>query len=157
MRVAISRYVVKVLRRLGYAASLRTYRDLQTYDTRVGHGSTRAQIGLQGWESNFPRASDFFVNLFTCRSYTPTAAFNINVAGFCDPRIDRQIDRAQQLQITNTAAATELWARIDRDVVDRAPDVFLFNRAGIDLTSARVGNYQRNEQLAVLLDQLWVK
>jgi peptide/nickel transport system substrate-binding protein len=59
VRVAISRYVVKVLRRLGYAASLRTYRDLQTYYTHVGHGSTRAQIGLQGGSptSRAPRTS----------------------------------------------------------------------------------------------------
>lgn len=157
VRVAISQYVVGLLKRLGYAASIRTYPDLQTYYTQVGRSSTRVQVGLQGWESNFPRGSDFFANLFTCASYTPTAQFNLNAAGFCDHRIDRQIGLAQRLQISRSAAAAELWAQIDREVVDRAPGVFLFNRSGVDLTSTRVGNYQRNQQLAVLLDQLWVR
>lgn len=156
-RLQISRYLVGLLRRLGYASSLRTYPDTQTYYTQIGRGSTRAQIGLQGWESNFPRASDFFTNLFTCSSYTPTAPFNINDAGFCDHRIDRQIERAEQLQISRPADAAALWAKVDHEIVDRSPAVFLFNRSGIDLTSARTGNYQRNKQLALLLDQLWVR
>ncbi len=157
VRVAISRYVVRLLRRLGYTASLRTYPDLQTYFTQIGHASTDSQIGFEGWESTFPRGSDFFANLFTCRSYRPTAPFNLNAAGFCDHGIDRQVERAQQLQTTGPAAAAKLWARVDHEVVDRAPAIFLFNRAGVDLTSARVGNYQRNQQFAVLLDQLWVR
>lgn len=157
VRMAISRYVVGLLRRLGYAASLRTYPDVQTYYVQVGRESTRAQIGLQGWESNFPRGSDFFANLLTCRSYMPTAPVNINSAAFCDHHIDRQIDRAQRLQISRPAVAAALWSRVDQEIVDRAPDVFLFNRSGIDLTSPRVGNYQRNEQLSLLLDQLWVR
>jgi len=157
LRVAISRYFVGLLRRLGYPASLLTYPDVQTYYTQIGRESTRAQIGIQGWESDFPRGSDFFANLLTCASYRPNAPFNINASGFCDHGIDREIEHAKQLQTTAPAASGQLWARLDREVVDRAPWVFLFNRAGVDLTSARLGNYQRHEQYAVLLDQLWVK
>ena len=157
VRVVISRYVVRLLNRLGFAASLRTYPDVQSFYASVGRRSTKAQIGLQGWESNSPRGSDFFASLFTCSSYAPTAPVNINAAGFCDHRVDRQIEQAQQLQPTRPAAAAELWSRIDREVVDQAPAVFLFNRSGVDLVSARVGNYQRNEQLGLLLHQLWVK
>jgi hypothetical protein len=53
-------------------------------------------------------------------------------------------------------AAGELWRRVERRVVDLAPLVPFVHTAGIDLVSARTGNYQRSVQLGVLLDQLWV-
>ena len=46
---------------------------------------------------------------------------------------------------------------MDRAVTAAATWVSVLNRAGLALTSARVGNYQRNWQFAVLLDQLWVR
>ena len=55
-----------------------------------------------------------------------------------------------------TAAAGELWAKIDRALVDQAAVVPLFNRQGFDLLSKRVGNYQYNPVLGVLVGQLWV-
>jgi hypothetical protein len=35
--------------------------------------------------------------------------------------------------------------------------VFLVNPVGVDLVSERAGNYERNPQWGLLLDQLWVR
>lgn len=156
-RVAVARYFVRLLDRLGYQARLRTYANVQAFYTHAGRPSTRANAGVAGWESNFPRASDFFSNLFTCASYQPKAPINLNASGFCDPMLDRQIVRAQALAASNPAISAELWSRVDRQVTQSTPVIAFLNRAGIDLASARVGNYQRNQQFSVLLDQLWVR
>ena len=52
-----------------------------------------------------------------------------------------------------------LAARIDREIVDRAPWVPLFTPRFVDFVSNRVGNYQANTSASssVLLDQLWVR
>ena len=55
------------------------------------------------------------------------------------------------------AAANALWAKIDREVVDQAPAVFAFNPWDVNVFSARVGNFQHQPVLDVLLDQLWVQ
>ena len=67
---------------------------------------------------------------------------NLNDAEFCDPRIDRQIERAPAEQATNPDAARGLWERVDRQTVDQAPWVPLVNPKVIDVLSKRVGNYQ---------------
>ena len=64
--------------------------------------------------------------------------------------------RARQ-QVTDPQAANALWARIDRDLTDQAPWLFLYNPKQADFVSSRVANFQYNLQYGVLLDQLWVK
>ena len=107
---------------------------------------------LDAWGSDYPAASNFITNRFTCdTSYHPSA-------GFCDPRIDAKIDRATQMQIDDPAAAGALWAEIDRAIVDQAPYVWLVNPIGVEFVSERVGNYQYSQQWGSgLLDQMWVR
>jgi ABC-type transport system substrate-binding protein/class 3 adenylate cyclase/streptogramin lyase len=156
-KVATARYFVRLLVRLGFHARLLLYPDIQRFYEQAGRPASQVQAGIQGWESDFPRPSDFFLNLLTCSSYQPAGAINLNPAGFCDQSVDRLADRAHELEASDPAAAGELWQRVERRVVDLAPLVPFVNTAGIDLVSARTGNYQRSVQLGVLLDQLWVK
>ena len=93
----------------------------------------------------------------TCSSYQPAEEINGNPAGFCSPQVDRTAARAERLDATDPTAASRLWARADREVVDAAPWVPYLNSAGVDLVAERVGNYQRNPQYAILLSQLWVR
>jgi peptide/nickel transport system substrate-binding protein len=74
-----------------------------------------------------------------------------------DPRIDAEIARARSLQTSDPQAASQLWSRIDRDIVDPAPWVTVMNPRWTDVVSRRVGNYQYNPQWRALLDQVWVK
>ncbi len=76
---------------------------------------------------------------------------------FCDRRIDDEAAHARAVFETDPAAAGETWARLDRQLVDRAPWVPLFNFKGAYLVSKRVGNWQYHPYMFALLDQLWVR
>ena len=68
-----------------------------------------------------------------------------------------EAQRAQSLQRQDPAAAGALWSRIDRELVDRALWVPLYNPRAVTVTAARVGNYQYHPFWTVLLDQLWIR
>ena len=155
-RLAASQLVAATLEQLGYRVHVNAIGDFNNYYSVVGKGTTRAQIGIEGWVADYPIASNFFPFLLSCDSYQPQAEFNLNAAAFCDRRIDTFIDRATATQANAPGTASQQWQRVDHRVVDAAPWLPLINERGIDLVSERVGNYQHNPQLGVLLDQLWV-
>jgi peptide/nickel transport system substrate-binding protein len=109
-------------------------------------------MALGAWGQDYPAASNFIKDRFTCdASLRPSS-------GFCDPRIDAMIERATQMQLDDPAEAGKLWAEIDREIVDQAPYMWLFNLIRIEFVSERVGNYQYSKQWgSALLDQLWVR
>jgi YVTN family beta-propeller protein len=149
-------YTVKLLRSLGYRASLKV-RGGFGYFTVTGDSRTKAQIGTDEWISNYPAASGFYDPVLTCASFVPANPANTNSAEFCDARIDREVRQALAEQATNPDAARKLWERIDRQTVDQAPWVPLVNPKVVDVLSKRVGNYQYSLVAGVLIDQLWVR
>jgi peptide/nickel transport system substrate-binding protein len=152
----IGPYAVRLLRSLGYRAALKTRGD--DYFGVVGDSRTKAQAGVYEWISDYPVASGFFPSIFTCASFRPDSELNLNASQFCDPRIDRQIDRALAALATNPDAARGLWERVDRQTVDQAPWAPLVNPKVIDVVSKRVGNYQYNPAgYGLMFDQLWVR
>ena len=60
-------------------------------------------------------------------------------------------------EAARSPTATALWAKADRQFTDQAPIVPFVTPSITDLVSHRVGNYQYNPQLGVLIDQLWVR
>ena len=88
---------------------------------------------------------------------TLRCGFSANPARFCDRRIDAEAARALNLFATDPETAAKKWARLDRQLVDQAPWVPLFNPRWPYLASKRVGNWQYHPYLSVLLDQLWVR
>ena len=103
-------------------------RDTDSYFGVVGDSRTRAQIGTLEWISDYPSASGFYDVSSPAPSFLPRAGGTANDAQFCDPRIDHQIARARRAeQATDPDAARRLWERIDRQLVDQAPWVPLFN------------------------------
>jgi DNA-binding SARP family transcriptional activator/ABC-type transport system substrate-binding protein len=156
-KLAVGRYFVGLLDALGYRARLRTYPDDHSYYRRAGLAKTHTQLGFFGWQADYPAGSAFFGPLFSCAAYQPGAPFNMNPAGFCDRQIDSQMAHATALQTTNAAAANRAWQHIDRAIMRHTPWIPLVNPLGIDLVSARVGNYQRTPAFGVLLDQLWTE
>ena len=138
-------YVVTLLRRLGYRTQLKTVAPDSKYLAAIDDPGNKIQIAALRWFPDWPAASGFINSvIFNC-SY------------FCDRTIDREIARARALQATDARAANALWARIDRDLTDRAPWLFLYNNKQADFVSKRVGNFQYNLQYGILLDQLWVR
>jgi peptide/nickel transport system substrate-binding protein len=156
-KASATRYITGLLKQLGFKAHLRLYP--HTIDLYHAAGNPRAhiQLSIDGWRSDLPRAADFFINLLSCSAYRPDTDVNLNSPGFCQPSLDRQMRRAQDLAATDAAASAALWAKVDRRVVDAAPWIPFLNAQGLELTSKRVANYQRNPQFGVLIDQLWVR
>ena len=151
-----SAYLVSVLQSLGYKARLETFKNRDKYRATVLSGR-RYQTAPIGWFADYPSSSQFFTPVFTCATAHQPLGVNFNYAGFCDPRIDRQIDRATTLQINDPLAAAALWSKLDRDVMHQAPWVPVGNRQEVDFVSRRVGNYQFNPQWGPLFDQMWVR
>ena len=142
-----ARYIVSLLRRLGYRAHLKELRSLGVYFSTIFDPKTRAQSGIAGW---FGQPDGSTVTLLECGA-------DINPARFCDRRIDQEAAHARRLSATDSGAAAEIWARLDRQLVDQAPWVPLFNPKVPYFVSERVGNWQFHTYAGVLLDQLWVR
>src|SRR5262249_12527925 len=153
---ATGRYVVSVLRQLGYRASLRVISQ-DAYYQRAGDSRRHVQAGGFDWFQDFPAPSDFIVPLFGCRSFLPGNPANLNDSEFCDRRIDAQIAHARALEAHDPNSAANLWARIDRELAGQAPWVPLCNPRAVVVLSARVGNYQFSPYWTLLIDQLWVR
>ena len=157
-RVEYSRYLVSLLRRLGYRSSLRVIPLLfPDYLEHVGDSRNRAQIGTLGWYVDFASAALFLRDLFGCESFLPESPSNLNLSAFCEPEIDARMAQAVELQESEPVRANELWAEADHALVDEAAAVPLVNQHAVGFVSERVGNYQLHPQWLTLLDQLWVK
>ena len=144
------RYVVSVLKSLGYQARFRFAKDPYSVKNKL-----HPQAGFGAWLPDFAAPSGMFVVTLTCSATNEKNSQNYGK--FCDPAIDREIARAQSLQQSDPEAASRLWAKTDRDVVNKAPWVPIANGLELEVTSARVHNYQYNPQLLTLLDQIWVR
>jgi peptide/nickel transport system substrate-binding protein len=145
-------YIVSVLDSLGYHARFRI-----AGDPYAPKHALRVQAGFSGFSADFATPSGFLLKTFTCASSTRLTSENANVSEFCDRTIDREIAHARSVQTSDQARSSHLWAKVDHDVVDRAPWVPFASGVLFELLSSRVGNYQHNPQLGTLLDQLWVR
>jgi peptide/nickel transport system substrate-binding protein len=143
------RYLVHLLRRLGYRAELNDFQKIEKYFSELNR-TPSVQAGFAGWFGS-PSAADSFLTL--------TCDFRDNWAHFCARAFDRNVKRLAVRQAQDPAAGATLAARLDRELVARAPWVLLFTPRFADFTSARVGNYEANTYAAssVLIDQLWVR
>jgi YVTN family beta-propeller protein len=150
-------YVVGVLRELGYRASLRVA-SAAAFQQNVNDTRRRIQASVGSWIADYPSASDFFDLFFQCSASRPADPADTRSGDFfCHPDIDRQMNQADQLQISNPQAAATIWATVDREITDLAPWVPLVSLQFADFTSARAGDYQYNPIWGILLDQLWVR
>lgn len=146
----VGAHVTDVLDQLGYRARLKVVGNFDRYAAATFGGQEDVQIFLAGWFADYPEESGFLPLQFGCGA-------GGNFSGFCDPEIDRKMERAQRLQLTDRARARALWVEVEREVVDQAPVVPLVNIPIVQVVSERVGNYQAHPQWIVLVDQLWVR
>jgi ABC-type transport system substrate-binding protein len=79
-----------------------------------------------------------------------------NGGGFCNATFDRLIGRAETLQLTNPAAAQNIWAEADHLAVDQAAWVPLANTGYAELLSRRAGHFALDTDGLPQIDQLWV-
>jgi peptide/nickel transport system substrate-binding protein len=144
------RYLVDVLQSLGYDARYHITNEFFSPGDNV-------HLQVNGWYPDYAAPGGFITPILTCAAHKPANSQSLNLAHFCDRRIDRKIARARSLQTTNPGTASGLWANIDRDLTDQAPWVAFANGVVLEVVSTRVGNYQNNPQWGTLLAQLWVR
>jgi peptide/nickel transport system substrate-binding protein len=147
----IGTYLVQVLNRLGFNASRKAQPYGVTARAPLFAGSRPTiQIYPSAWFADYPSAAAFIQAAFSCGGVT-------NDPGFCNPRIDREMHRAQTLALTDPRAADEQWSHIDRELTEAAAWIPWSTSNEIDFVSKRVGNLQFHPVWLVLFDQLWVR
>jgi YVTN family beta-propeller protein len=147
----------KVLHSLGYRVAVKPVVGNKYWDV-VGDARNRAQIGFDGWSGGYPAPAAFLVELFSCPGSLVGSPNSLDSSQFCDPRIDRQMRKAQAEQRSDPTGSRALWQLVDREITDAAPWVPLIASKNVSVLSKRVGNYQYSPAaVAMLIDQLWVR
>jgi peptide/nickel transport system substrate-binding protein len=143
-----TRYMVDMLRRLGYRAQLRK---MTSQDIAHAKRAQRARMQLLEivFGPAYPSAFAFFATFITCHGV-------FSWDQFCDPSVDRAVEQAQRLRLTDPDAAARRWATIDRALVDRAITVPLINVRIVDFTSKRLRAYQNSPIYQFLPAQAWL-
>jgi peptide/nickel transport system substrate-binding protein len=155
-RPAIGEYIRDMLNSIGYKATVKPISP-NIFFTYAQNTKNKVQINVQQWYQDYPAASDFLYILFGCESFHPGSDSSINIAGFCDPTIDAQMQDALKTEQTSMDEANKKWAAVDKAVMTAAPTAPIFTPKLIDFTSKRVGNYQFSKQFYMLVSQLWVQ
>jgi YVTN family beta-propeller protein len=154
---AAGRYLVSLLDRLGYPTHIRSVGSSSNLFSLVSDPRTRVQAYLSVLAPNYPAASEFLGPEYSsCQSSLSATGSTVPALHFCDPRFDAIVRRALAAESTRSPTVAALWAKADRRFTDQAPVVPLVTPSIMDFVSHRVGNYQFNPQIGVLIDQLWV-
>jgi peptide/nickel transport system substrate-binding protein len=149
-------YLQSVLNDLGYKASVKAI-SANIQFTYIQNTNNKVQMSVTQWCQDYPAASDFLNVLFGCGSFREGSDSSINIAGLCDAEIEKRMQEAMALAVTDEAAANKLWAGIDKSVTDAAPAAILFTPKHLDFVSSRLGNFQFNSQFYWMVPQSWVQ
>ena len=111
---------VRSLRRLGFRLRVRAV-SADRANELCATPAARVHLCFQGWVRDFPDAQTVLEPLFAGKSIAPRA--NTNVSQLNDRVVNR--DMAVARALIDPAARARAWARVDRDIVNRAPAVAL--------------------------------
>jgi ABC-type transport system substrate-binding protein/streptogramin lyase len=148
--------LVSALRSIGYRPHV-TSGDAEFY-RRLANPHGQWNISGGDWTADTPSPGEFLDTLLLCANYHPEdPARTTNGGGFCNARFDRLVRQAEATQLTNPAAAQDIWARADHLAVDQAAWIPLVNTASAELLSRRAGHFTLNANSLPQIDQLWVR
>jgi ABC-type transport system substrate-binding protein len=148
--------LASALRSIGYRPRVFSG-DAQFY-RRLANPHGRWNISDGDWVADYPSPGEFLDFFLTCANYHPEdPARTTNGGGFCNARFDHLVRQAEAMQLTNPAAAQDIWARADRLAVDQAAWVPLVNTADAELLSRRAGHFTLDADGLPQIDQLWVR
>ncbi len=149
-------YVQSVLNSIGYKATAKPLSSNLSF-VYIQNTKNKVQISVSQWYQDYPQPSDFLNVLLGCGSFHPGSDTSINISGYCNKKVDADMQKALKLGIEDPPAALKLWSKVDRATTDDAAQAVLFNPRLIDFVSKRVGNYIWSGQFYMLLGQLWVQ
>jgi len=153
---SIGEYLASLLRTIGYDAQAKAISSNIQF-TYIQNTNNKVQASLTDWYQDYPAPSDFLYVLFGCESFHPGADDSINIAGWCDKKVDADMKQALATAVTDPEAAAGQWAQVDKEITDAVPAVALFQPKYVDLIGKRVGNYVWSDQIHMLFSQAWVK
>jgi peptide/nickel transport system substrate-binding protein len=140
-------YIGRVLRALGY----RVHITIIPFAKITAAMWDRFQIyGDGNWIPQYPDPSSYLPLFFGC------GGANSN-GYYCNPTIDREMQRAELLEPTDPAKSRALWEAVDRRLTDAAEWVPTVASREVELTSDRLRNYEYNPVWGFLADQAWVR
>ena len=125
--------------------------------TYIQNTNNKVQISVSQWYQDYPAASDFLNVLFGYDSFREGSDSSINISGFCDQAINKRMQEAMLLGVTDPDAASKQWAGIDKSVTDAAAAAIMFTPKHPDFVSSRLSNFQFNSQYYFMIAQAWVK
>lgn len=114
-RPAIADYQRDVLNQIGFKAKTKIL-DQQVYFGTVGLKKTRAQTGFTDWYQDFPHPADFFEPNLSKKALASSPTFNFQFKS--NPVLDEGL--AKLTPEADPATVAEEWAKLDREVVEKA-------------------------------------
>jgi peptide/nickel transport system substrate-binding protein len=140
-------YVAAVLRSLGY----RTAVHLIPYASFSPSTRKTMQLTVDGdWTPDYPEPSSYLPQFFGCNGGNNRKDY------FCDPALDRKMQRASSLELVDPARAQALWGAIDHELVDRAVWVPTVNVGSTELVSRRLRNIEYHPLWGFMASQAWL-
>ncbi len=162
----IAKLVTDTLIDLGYQVVRETDGPLRPHDDPCWFGalSPDADVAYAAWFNGYPSAAVFLVPLLSCVQPHEKPAvkgvvdYTFNAANFCDHEIDRRMQRAVDLQLTNAHAAARAFESLEHDLIDLAPLIPFQTAYNRWLVSKRASNVEFNIQLpGPIVSQMWVQ
>jgi peptide/nickel transport system substrate-binding protein len=151
--------VADVIKKIGYQPVIRTRSGREIFDTALDNPK-QYQMILGGWFADYPSPSNFIIPAFACPQFADRVLAGVqtsaNSAHFCSPEIDQKMATALDAMEDDLLGAADLWAGVDRAIIDEAPIIPYVTQRIATLVSARVGNVQYNSVLGLLLSQMWL-
>jgi peptide/nickel transport system substrate-binding protein len=160
----IAKLVADTLRDLGYQVN----REIDgpgfsPADCWFGSLSPDADVSSTAWFNGYPSAAVFLVPLLSCVQPDGTPAvkgvvdYTFNASNFCEPEIDRRMQRAVNLQLTDTHASARAFESLEHDLIDLAPLIPFQTGYDAWLVSKRASNVEFNMQLlGPIISKVWV-
>ena len=155
--------VADTLRGLGYRVVLETDGPLPHPHCWFGALSADADVSSTAWLWSYPSAAQFLVPLMSCVEPDGTPAvegdedYAFNASNFCDPEIDRRMQRALDLELTDPYAAARAFEALDHDLVDLAALIPYGTAIDLWLVSKRASNVEFSPQLRLIVSQVWLR
>ena len=103
-------YLQSVLNQIGYKAKVKPISANIAF-TYPQNTKNKVQINVQQWYQDYPTASDFLYILFGCESFHPGSDSSINMAGFCDKKINAKMHQALKVARDERAAREHACGR----------------------------------------------
>lgn len=149
-------YVQSVLNAIGYKATVKAISGNIQF-TYIQNTKNKVQISVTQWYQDYPAASDFLYVLLGCESFTPNSDSSINMAGYCNKKLNDRMKAAIALGVTDPVKANAEWGAIDQAIMADAPVAVAFTPKQLDFISSKTKNYHFSLQFKVFVSQLQVK